>query len=245
MLIVMPFLGVVMLYDGIVKIWMMRWYIPRVTPSPMNSNLLKEIILSSNTVDLTFMNKTIQQFIGIPGASNFPITLSYSAGVETPRYIVVAFQVIPAAVTNMQNFNSSIFNDPTQPTTNMININRIDLYIDGNAKHPNDYTNDFTKNNDARWYNEFKKFRQNYMGDHDETGCVSYEDFCNLYRIYVFDLTKQEEIIRNGISNVKLDFYLNTPIPQSAVATVNLYALSFYDRIWKLGSDGLRQYVIK
>ena len=117
-----------------------------------------------------------------------------------------------------------------------------DLYINGNSYIMNDYYNSFSDNKMARFYNEFKKFRYQCYNK-DDAGCVDLNSFTNLHRIYLFDISKQVETITNGVNNVKLDFQFNTPIHQSAVTTA--YCVSFFDRIWKLSSDGTKQYIIK
>jgi predicted RNA-binding protein with PIN domain len=108
-----------------------------------------------------------------------------------------------------------------------------------------DYNNNFDQNRLARWYNEYKKFKMSYSNNFNEDDMVSYESFRNLHRLYVFDISKQSEVINNGIANVRLEFNFNAPIPAVADAQVDLYCVSFYDRIWKLKSDGTKQYILK
>ena len=44
------------------------------------------------------------------------------------------------------------------------------------------------------------------MGTDANDGGISYNDFMNLYRLYVFDISKQSENVIGGVSNVKLEF---------------------------------------
>jgi len=99
----------------------------------------------------------------------------------------------------------------------------------------------------ARWYNEFKKFRTSYAGDFSEHDMVRYEDFKNLYRLYVFDISKQVDSLNSGgsVANVRLEFNFNKALPNAADAQIDLFCLSFYDRVWRLKSDGTKQYIIK
>ena len=191
------------------------------------------------------MNKKIKQFSVTPGMTTFPVQLTFSSGIETPRYIICAFQSIPITLTK-QKINNLIFNIPSNQYK-VINVNNVNLYINGNIYQLNDYQNDFTTNKVARWYNEYKKFIMTYNNnDFDENNCISYQDFNNLNRIYVFDVSKQlRETITNGIANVKIEFNFITPIPVAANAAVIVYCMSLYDRIWSLKSDGTKQYIIK
>ena len=84
-----------------------------------------------------------------------------------------------------------------------------------------------------------------YNNDSSENDMVSYEDFRNLYRLYVFDISKQSEVINNGIANVRLEFNFNSTLPATNEAQIDLYCVSCFDRLWKLRSDGTKQYIIK
>ena len=53
-----------------------------------------------------------------------------------------------------------------------------------------DYVNNFSRNEAASWYNDFKNFRKSYYGDMAEDNLVDYHDYVNLYRLYVLDLSK-------------------------------------------------------
>jgi len=76
-----------------------------------------------------------------------------------------------------------------------------------------------------------------------EDNVVDYQDYVNLYRLYVRDLSKQPEFTTYGTANVRLDFELNLPTPGDYTTTV--YALSFFDRMFVLKSDGTKQYVVQ
>ena len=82
-----------------------------------------------------------------------------------------------------------------------------------------------------------------------EDNLVDYHDYVNLYRLYVLDLSKQPEITTYGTANIRLDFELNETTPQedhpSTTTPTTVYALSFFDRMFVLKSDGTKQYVVQ
>ena len=47
----------------------------------------------------------------------------------------------------------------------------------------------------------------------DEDDLVDYQDYINLYRLYVLDLSKQPEFTTFGTANIRLDFELNETTP--------------------------------
>jgi len=78
------------------------------------------------------------------------------------------------------------------------------------------------------------------MGEDD---LVDHQDYINLYKLYVLDLSKQPEFATYGTANIRLDSELNETTAQNYTATV--YALSFYDIMFILKSDGTKQYVVQ
>lgn len=253
------FKSVFLATKGKVQLSLMRWYMPKITPNEQYKAKLYQHISSGVECDLAFMNKKIDYFNQLSGVNTYSVTLNYAAGIEKPRYIVAAFQTIDksplvsaaAEWGEPQNVNHSIFNGTyvgqLGPSRNsaMIDVNYVNVYINGDNYQLMDYNNNFNENRLGRWFNEFKKFRMSYANDFSENDMVRYEDFKNLYRLYVFDISKQSEVINNGIANVRLEFNFNTAVPGAADAQVDLYCVSFFDRIWKLKSDGTKQYIIK
>ena len=188
------------------------------------------------------MTKKIDYFNQLNGVNTYSVTLNYAAGTEKPRYIVAAFQT--SIRTDLQNVNHSVFNG-TGRNISMIDVNFVNVYINGDNYQLMDYNNNFNENRIGRWYNEFKKFKMSYANEFSENDMVSYEDFRNLYRLYVFDISKQSEVINNGIANVRLEFNFNSALPTAAETQIDLYCVSFFDRVWKLKSDGTKQYIVK
>jgi hypothetical protein len=222
---------------------------PVIQPSVDYEKSLLTMIASNIEVPLAFMTKKIDVVTLTPEETVQSIHLTYSGGVEKPRYIVVGFQsyVAPFTPVNFageQDYNHSIFNDPTDSAqSDIIDVRQVSLYINGESYAINNSFNNFLTNRGARWYNEFKKFREYYMGTDANDGGVSYNDFMNLYRLYVFDISKQSENVIGGVSNVKLEFEFGE-VPHAGYRS-NAYCVSYYDRILSLKSDGTKQYIVR
>ena len=229
----------------------MRWYMPKITPNlSMQSFMLKQIE-DGIEVDLAFMNKKVDYF-SLPNLNIFTAQINYSTGIEKPRYIVAGFQTIDTAkpkASDTQSINYALFNGTNLDGANnlMVDVNYVNVKINGTPYQLMDYNNNFNQNRIARWYNEYKKFKKSYRGDFNEDDCISFYEFRNLYRLYVFDISKQaEQLMSTGVANVSLEFNFNQPsTPPPATMKTELYIVSFYDRAWKLKSDGTRQYIVK
>jgi len=101
-----------------------------------------------------------------------------------------------------QNVNHSIFNVTyvvqLGPSLNnaMIDVNYVNICINGDNYQLMDYNNKFNENRLGRWYHGYKKFKNNYSNNFNTDDMISYQSFRNLYRLFVFDISKQSEVVR-------------------------------------------------
>ena len=239
-------------YNYAIKLTLLRWYMPVISPSlEVQSNLLTEID-NGLTYDIAFMNKKMD-YINFPiNSSKFTYQITYSTGIERPRYIVVGFQTIDTAAAGANNktcYNRAIFNGSNLNGANslMIDLRNVILKVNGKEYQLHDYDNSFNENRIARWYQAYKNMKKSLNDDFREEDMISFFDYRNLYRLYCFDISKQtEQLVSVGISNVSLDFYFNSPdVPQTATTINTVYILSLFDRLIKMEAGGQRQFTLK
>lgn len=225
---------------GKVSITNMKWYVPQIYPSLNAQLVLNNKILSMPYTDIAYREKSIQTFTVTPGTKNFSASLSYTGGIKKPRFIIAGFQYLPIGV-SQDLLNTAIFNNPKYDTNKMINVVDAVLYVDS-SQNTLGYNNDFTLHRDSKWYNDYKNARAVLTGDFDETNCVDFYNFVNLYRLYIFD-TKEKVDFKSGASNVKIDFNFKDVIPQITDGETKLYILSFTDNLIKLPNNGIESVI--
>lgn len=213
---------------GRVNLTKMQWHVPIVSVCLEEKEILNNYIKNKVSFPLAFMNKKSENII-VPQATEFAWRLSIASGIEKPRYIVVGFQT-PSA--NVAETNYSVFN---------ANVQVINAYVELNAERfpSNDYITNYDNNQYAQFYNSFKEFKKSYSGDEDEHDCVSYQAYKKLFRLYVFDVSKQSERLKNTVVDIRITFKFGANVPANTTA----YAVAYHDRIWSIESDGSRQYV--
>lgn len=221
---------------GKVIISKMVWFMPQIYPTTTGALLLNERILSMTSTDIPYREKNVKVITVIPGDSSFQATLSFAGGIKRPRYLICGFQFTPAGV-ERDKINFAIFNNPLLATENMINVTDATIYIDSEP-NPIGYTNDFTLHRDAKWYFDYKSARATLTGDMDESNCIDYFNFVNLYRLYVFD-TKERINFSSGAATITIDFKFKSVIPPTTDGVTKLYVLSYSDNIVSLPNDGL------
>ena len=218
---------------GKVNVTNMMWRIRKYIPS--NEELENIYKYTKEDIMLYFRNKYIVSGIVNGGSTSFPINITYSGGFGTPRYIIVAFQVKLVGVADDQ-MNYGVFNYPKSAIATQVNVGYVKISINNDLQLNNNIVSDFTKNRASEWYNELKNLRVDYTGMTDDEICVSYVNFAKLYRMYVFDISKQNISPKSGLVNVKLDFNFVTAVPAPDVGTTRYYAMSIYDKEYVINS---------
>jgi hypothetical protein len=88
----------------------------------------------------------------------------------------------------------------------------------------------------------FDDFKQDYYGIDGLVGGtqVNVAAYKSLFPIIVFDVRKQNEKIKTGVTDIQVKFEFNAPVPADTTA----YALMISDRFFKLASDGNNMSVV-
>jgi len=206
---------------------------PVITPVGIYKEELANIVNNMESVLMVFRSNKLETFVIPPRLGTFSIRLIFGNGIDKPQTIALFIEIQPKPneIADDQ-FNISIFN---VPTAHQVDVKKIATTFNDKII-TTDSVNNFLRNVAARWYNDFKNFWKSYYGYTDEDSLVDSQDYVNL-------LSKQPEITIYGTANIRLDFKLNKITPQNYTTTV--YALSFFDRMFMLKSDGTKQYVVQ
>jgi hypothetical protein len=163
------------------------------------------------------MNRQLEQTIMSPNQKFLDWTLTPSSGAQRPRYVILAFQT---GRDNSQLSNNALFD----------HCNMKNAYIQlNNERYPEQNLQiDFDSNNYAVVY----KMMIDYAS---QTNCaVAYKDYRFLHPIFVFDISRQNERLKDSPIDMKIKAEFNNNIPDNTHA----YALILSDRIIQLQSDG-------
>jgi hypothetical protein len=154
-----------------------------------------------------------------------------TGGVEKPRYIIIGFQTDKS---DDQEQNPAVFD----------NLNLINAYVTLNSeRYPlSDITTNFATNDYAKLYDMFDNFKKDYYGIDSLVGGtqVSFPTFKSLYPILVFDVRKQNERLKSGVTDIQVKFFFGANVP----ANTNAYAIIISDRFFKMSSDGRNMRVV-
>ena len=205
-------------------------YMPLVYPSDEAKSTLHNTIESKSSLDVGYRMRQCDT-ITVPQSTTFSWRLSVKSSPEKPRWIILAFQTNKGG---NQEQNPAIFD----------HSNLINAYVTLNSiRYPAvDYQLNFAQQDFSRMYKEAADFRKNYfaMDSLISNSNINPSDFKDLFPLFVFDVSKQSERLKNGITDITIKTQFSDNVP----ANTQAYALVISDRILKFSSDGRKMAVV-
>ena len=206
------------------------WFMPQVLFADTVKFQLYKLIEAKATLPVAYRMRQCES-ISVPQITNFTWRLSVKASPEKPRYIIVGFQTGKG---NNQEQNPSIFD----------NVDMINMYATLNSRrYPAvDYDMSFPKQQFSRAYGDAAAFRSMFyhMGELVSNPNITPADYKTLYPLFVFDVSKQSERLKNSITDIQIKAQFNANVPVGTIA----YALVISDKMVNFQSDGNRMSVI-
>ena len=215
---------------GTVVLDSIRWVIPRVDPSAVARYQLIEQIENRIILDCGFRMREYQS-ASVTEATDWTWRIGVRSSPEKPRYVLVSFQ------TNLrddQEKNNSVFSH--------CDLTNISLMLNNDRYPLNDFTADFEENCFSNLYWEFMNFRRAYYGIDPRISSTSVDPvkFKTLYPIYCFDVTRQSERLKTGVTDICLSCVFKKKVKPSTVC----HAVIISDRRIKFQSNGSKMTVV-
>jgi len=213
---------------GSINLTKLRWAMPVVKPSENKRIELTTIIKDKTPVVVSFLNKKYET-IAVPHATTFSWKLQIAAGIEKPRFIVLAFQTARAADDELTNHGTF---DPLDVTNAYILLNGV--------RYPYaDVGTNLTNNVYAKWYHNYLEFRKMYTGEDNGDSCVGLLEFKSIYPLYVFDVSHQSEKLKNTVIDITIHMSFAAAAADGTIA----HAVTYCDSLFKLTGDSNKQII--
>ena len=169
--------------------------------------------------------------ISVPQTTNFTWRLTVKSSPEKPRYIIVGFQT---GKDGDQEQNPSIFD----------NVDVRNMYATLNStRYPAvDYNMSFPKQQFSRAYGDVAAFRSKFyhMDELVSNPNITPADYKTLYPLFVFDVSKQSERLKNSITDIQIKAQFNVNVPAGTQA----FAVVISDKLVNFQSDGNKMSVV-
>ena len=205
-------------------------YMPRVMPDDGEKLVLYKTIESKVNLDVGYRMRQCSS-ITVPQATSFTWRLSVKSSPEKPRWVILGFQT---GKEGDQEQNPAIFDH--------CNLTNAYTSLNSTRYPPIDYQLNFNRQDLSRMYKEVADFRKNYygMGELISNSNINPADYKTLFPLFVFDVSKQSERLKNGITDITINAWFSENVP----ANTRAFAVVISDRIIKFQSDSRKMAVV-
>ena len=205
------------------------WYIPHYVPSLENQQFVMDQILNKDPTELSYTERIIFRK-DVNTNSNWTFELG-SAGGEAaqscPTFVIVGFQARNKIVSQVHD--NAVFD--RLPISNAV------CKI-GSEKYPDDGIEcDYDRDKYDQAYSEIENFYHLNSETNLLNPFIDLHKFRTKYPLFVFDLSKQRDIIAS--QTIRLEFKFNAAID---VADYIAYALVLTPKLISISSDGQRHF---
>ena len=216
---------------GDVQLSLIRWVIPRVDPSDVAKYTLLQQIDNRIILDCGFRMREYQSTNVDATSTNWTWRIGVRSSPEKPRFIMIAFQ---SNLRDDQDKNNSVFSH--------CKVSNISIMLNNDRYPLNDFTADFVNGRYSNLYWEFMNFRKAYYGIDPRVSSTSVDPltYKNLYPIFCFDVSRQSERLKTGVTDISLSCTFNEGVAASTVA----HAVIISDRRIKFQSNGSKMTVL-
>lgn len=205
--------------NDIVKIDLHRvqWRVPHIKVSDRERLLLLKHLEKDRTIQMAFRNWDLYEYPLLPKTTKHSWAVKTTSQVEKPRYVILGLQ------TNKKNSRTSDCS-----TFDHCDMTNVTLYLNSQY-YPYDSLNlKFNENKYNILYEMYSQFRHSYYGLSEEP-LLDLKTFKNSAPLFVIDCSRQNENIKVGPVDVRVEFQTSKDFPDNTTA----YCLIINDRLFE------------
>lgn len=193
----------------------LEWIVPYIRVSDKEKIQLLNYISKDPAISLSFRSWEMYEYPLLPETTKHVWSVKTSTQLEKPRYVIVGFQT---ARKNNNEKNASHFDH--------CNLRDIKLFLNSQSYPYGNLNLDITKNQFALLYDMFTNFQSSYY-EKDSEPSLTKKEFLNEAPLIVIDCSKQNEFLKSGPVDVRLEIESAQQFP----ANTSAYCLIIHDRI--------------
>ncbi|XP_044597259.1 uncharacterized protein LOC123273851 [Cotesia glomerata] len=201
--------------DVSITIQKIEWIVPYITMSDKQKIEVLNYITSDPAIPISFRTWELYEYPLLPATTNHIWSIKTTNQLEKPRFVIVGFQT---ARRNQSNQNASEFDH--------CNIRDIKLILNSQSYPYGNLNLNIANNQYALMYDMYTNFQSAYYGKEAEP-LMAKKDFLNKAPLYIIDCSKQNESIKSGPVDIRLEFESSAQFPNQTTA----YCLIIHDRI--------------
>lgn len=199
-----------------VRIKKIQWRVPYVFPSDEEKLSLLKIIETNEPIFVNFRTWELFEYPLLPKSSRQTWNVKTTTQLEKPRYIILTFHT--DRVNNITK-NASQFD--------ICDISNVKVYLNSECYPYDDMNLMQSRNQMALLYDMYSKFQESYYYPNKSSPMFDYDKFIKYAPMVVIDCSKQNESIKSGPVDIRIEFESRVEFPDKTTA----YCLILHDRI--------------
>lgn len=195
-----------------------NWKVPHITLNDAERLKLYETIQSDLSIQISFRSWELYEFPNVPQSTSNIWRVKTSNQLEKPRFVIFALQT---------NKLYNLRENPSEFST--CRLNNVKVHLNSQVFPYENLHVSFDENRYALLYYMYSKFQEAYYGE-NPCPLLDPSNFKNIAPITVIDCRHQNEQIKAGSIDIKLEFETgNGGIP----ANTSAFCLLLHDRIFE------------
>lgn len=197
------------------KIFKLQWRMPHITVADNDKLSLLKIAESGQPIQISFRNWDMYEYPVLPETNHNTWVVKTSTQLEKPRFIIFALQTDRK---NQRAKDSSKFDH--------CNLTDIKVHLNSETYPYEDMNINFGRNRYALLYEMYKNFQHSYFRRQSQP-CLNWSEFKSIAPIIIIDCSHQNESIKSGTVDIRLEFKTSENIPPLTSA----FCLLLHDQI--------------
>lgn len=201
--------------EATVNILKLQWHMPHVTAADKEKLSLLKITENNQPIAMAFRSWDLYEYPALPQSTRHTWAVKTVNQLEKPRFVILALQTDRK---DAKEKDASKFDH--------CNLTDLKVYLNAEKYPYNDLNVKYNTNQYALLYEMYCKFQQSYYNRRSEP-LLSREQFKNLAPLVVIDCSQQNEYLKSGPVDIRIEFQTSENIPEKTTA----YCLLLHDRI--------------
>ena len=188
---------------------------PYIRPSDSHRISMLKYLEKDRPITMWFRGKETYELNVQSGTHKTSWPVKTSNQIEKPRYVIIGFQ---SGRKSERSKNTSLFDH--------CDITNVKLYLNSQCYPYNDLNLNINKNQYSILYDMYANFQAEYYNK-DPEPLLNREEFIQKVPLIVIDCSKQNDTIKNGPVDVRIEFESRTEFPANTTA----YCMIIHDRL--------------
>ncbi|XP_037911951.1 uncharacterized protein LOC119652085 [Hermetia illucens] len=198
-----------------IKIFKLQWKVPHVNPDGAEKLSMLKYIESGHPIQISFRNWELYEYPVLPTTTDHVWNVKTTGQLEKPRYVILALQ------TNRKNLK-----DKDASKFDHCDLTNIKIHLNSESYPYDDMNIKFSRDRFALLYDMYCNFQQSYYGVQPQP-LLSQSEYKESAPIIVIDCSRQNESMKSGSVDIRLDMKTSVDVP----ALTTAYCLLLHDRV--------------